>query len=135
MQRVKKIGYVVALVFAASAMSGISAAAPQPQDTPTPQETPPPHQDMPQRKDMPQPKDEAQPSDQTTKDQKDQSKEVMAEKMSTTATVMVSRGAWSPWLSTCPSARTQNANVASSSPIRTCPARSRQKVRSTRGEN
>jgi hypothetical protein len=102
MQRAKKIGYVVALVFAASAMSGISAAAPpQPEDTPQPQETPPPAQDIPSKdmpskdmppKDMPSkdmPKDTSDTKDQAQpKDQGAKPSEVMAEKMSATATVM-----------------------------------------------
>lgn len=91
MQRAKKIGYVVALVFAASAMSGISAAAPpQPEDTPQPQETPPPSQDMPQKdmpsKDMPS-KDEAQPKDQAPT-KPSAPAETMSEKMSATVTVV-----------------------------------------------
>jgi Cu/Ag efflux protein CusF len=102
MQRAKKIGYVVALVFGASAMSGISAAqSPQPQDTPQ-QNNMPPQKDMPQKNDMP--KDTSPPSDMPQKNDipkdtdtsqpKDQSQakaagptEVMAEKMSATATV------------------------------------------------
>ena len=95
MQRAKKIGYAVALVFAASAISGISAAqSPQPQDSP-------PQNDMPQRKDMPQkdmppPNDKDMPSqnDKDMPQQKDQAQqsssnptEVMAEKLSATATV------------------------------------------------
>jgi len=100
MQRAKKIGYVVALVFAASAMSGISAAQPPPgPDTPQ-QNNMPPQKDMPP-KDMP-PKDTSPPSDMPQKNdvppQKDMPKdtdqsksggpsEVMAEKMSATATV------------------------------------------------
>ena len=102
MQRAKKIGYVVALVFGASAMSGISAAqSPQPQDTPQ-QNNMPPQKDMPQKNDMPKdtspPSDMPQkndiPKDTDTSQQKDQSQakaagpsEVMAEKMSATATV------------------------------------------------
>jgi len=102
MQRAKKIGYVVALVFAASAMSGISAAQPPPGTDTPPQNNMPPQKDMPP-KDMPQ-KDTSPPSDMPQKNDvpppkdmpkdtdKDQSKaggpsEVMAEKMSATATV------------------------------------------------
>ena len=95
MQRAKKIGYAVALVFAASAISGISAAqSPQPQESP-------PQNDMPQRKDMPQkdmppPNDKDMPSqnDKDMPQQKDQAQqksssptEVMAEKLSASATV------------------------------------------------
>ncbi len=55
--------------------------------------------------------------------------------VSSSASSIVSAGAVSAEVSIWVSASTQKANEASSSPMRTWPNRSRQNVRSTRGEN